>query len=153
MIIYRMATPDDLAFIYHALKSMATEEGIVHRFSQTQESLNKAVFSHKRFAEVLIAEVNGNKAAICLFSMTKRNFHLFDHSGIFVHDLYVDVNNRKIGLATGLIKELRKIATQRNCDRIEGIVLNDNTTATNFSNSIADAKVVDYMKIVRISKL
>lgn len=153
-IKYYFAKPKDLEFIYQFLKDMAIEENLIYRFSQDKFSLQKSIFSSQCFAEVLIAEIDNRQVGLCLFSKTNRNFHLFKSHGIFVHDLYVDLEYRRLGIADGLIKKLREIAERRGCDRIEGVVLNQNSTAIKFCYKIADAKPVDYAHVVRIqSKL
>ena len=145
---YRMADITDIDFIYQSLREMVIEENILERFSQTKESLSKALFSTAKFAEALLAD--HNPAGLCLFSLTNRNFTLFNGPGLYIHDLYVNKNHRRHGIATGLMQRIHEIAKQRGCDRIDAVVLKNNSNGNHFYQSFDQAKEVDYIRYVRV---
>ncbi len=147
----RFACPDDLNFIYNSLIELFTEGQVIQRFSQTKESLAQILFSMQPEAEVLISEVEHTPAGFALFSMTNRNFPLFNGPGLYLHDLYVNKQYRRMGIATGLIKKLKELAKERACSRIDWVLLTNNTLGQNFYTSIESAKPVDYIKYMRIS--
>lgn len=75
-IKYFFAKSKDLEFIYQSLKAMAIEENMGHRFSQDESSLQKAIFSDQRFAEVLIADIDNRQVGLCLYRLIEYLFLL-----------------------------------------------------------------------------
>jgi len=146
----RPALPNDTSFIYEALKVMVMEQKLTERFALSEEALREALFGKKPFAEVLIALHEDLPIGFVLFSMTNRNFTIFNGPGIYVHDLYVihDFRRRKIG--TKLFNEIKKIAQERQCDRIDWVVLKHNHSAVHFYKKATDAQEVDYINYLRI---
>ena len=149
-ISMRYAKPEDLDFIYQSLMAMVKEQGIQDRFSQTEESLSQALFSDHPLAEVVLAELEGKRVGFCLFSLTNRNFELFDRPGIYLHELYTQPQFRKQGVARALIEKITEIAKERSCGRVDWVVLKDNQPALQFYKHIDAAVVVDYINYMRI---
>ncbi len=145
----RMATVEDMDFIYQSLRSLASEENIIDRFAHSQEALEKIIFTNRR-AEVLIVSNNGNPAALALFSETYRNFDLYEKLGMYVHDLYVLPEFRRQGIASFIKKSLKEIAVERGLGRIELYVFKDNKSALSLYESWEDIEEVDYFKFMRI---
>lgn len=145
----RFAVRKDIDVIYQLLKDIVFEANLSHRFSQTKDSLYQALFSDQSFAEVMIAETNESIVGICLFSLTNHNFYLFDSQGLFIHNLCVNKDYRRLGIATRIMQEIRKIAKDRKCDRIEGVVLKDNEKAIKLCQHLGDIQPVDYIHYVR----
>lgn len=143
------AKVSDLDFIYQSLRDMAKEEGVLDRFSQTKHSLEKFIF-HNQTAEVMIAYQDTIPVGLVMFSVTHRNFNLFEKSGIYVHDLYVVPSFRHHGIATNLLSYLRKLAKERNLGRIDLVVFKDNLPAIKFYQTLHDMQEVDYIKYMRI---
>lgn len=148
---FRLANQNDIDFIFHSLREMASEEGISERFSQTPASISQALFSEHRFAEVLIAECEQNPMGLCLFSTTNRNFTVFAAPGLYIHDIVVGKSYRKLGVGNRLVQELKNIARKRQLKRIDWVVLKDNINALKFWRNMPDAKSVDYVEYMRIS--
>ncbi len=146
----RMAAPRDLEFIYECLFNLFDEDNRLDKFSQTQESLHEALFSHKPFAECIIAELEGTPVGILLFSVTQHNFTMFPSPGIYVHDIYVIPEHRRMGVARHLGDYVKEIAKARNYSRIDGIILKDNQNALAFYQNIQDLTVLDYIYYTRL---
>ena len=144
----RPARAEDIEVIYQLLKNIVFETDLSHRFSQTKDSLFQALFSDSSFAETIVAEFNGSIVAICLFSLTNHNFYLFDGHGLFIHNLSVNKDYRRLGIATRLMQEIRKIAEERKCDRIEGVVLKNNEKAISLCQTLG-IHPVEYIHYVR----
>jgi len=147
----RMAAPRDLEFIYESLFNLFEEEGNLDKFSQTQETLFEALFSTKAFAECIIAELGGKPVGLLLFSVTQHNFTNFTSPGIFVHDIYVLPEHRRIGVARHLGDYVKNIALSRNYSRIDGIILKNNQNALAFYQNIQDLNVLDYIYYTRLN--
>src|SRR5579871_6869430 len=114
----RLAKSDDIPFIYESLKSVAEEQNMLNRYSQTRQTLQDALFSEKAFADCIIADLDGKPAGLLLFSVVNLNFNMFPSPGIYVHDTYVAPENRRKGVAKKLGEYLIKVGNERNCSRI-----------------------------------
>lgn len=147
----RFAYPSDLEFIYNSLVKLFIEAQVVERFSQTKASLSKMLFSTQPAAEILIGEMEHTPVGFVLFSMTNRNFPLFYGPGLYMHDLYVKEPYRRMGMATKLINQLKNIAKERSCTRIDWVLLTNNKLGQIFYNSIESAKPVEYIQYMRIN--
>lgn len=145
-----MATFHDLEFIYESLFNLFDEEGNLDKFSQTQETLYNALFSDKAFAECIVAKMNNKPVGILLFSVTQHNFTSFPSPGIFVHNIYVVPEQRRLGVARHLGDYVKNIATSRNYSRIDGIILKNNQNALAFYQNIQDLNVLDYIYYTRL---
>lgn len=150
-ISIRFAEPKDLDFIYTSFVELFTEANVLERFSQTKDSLSQALFSRQPFAEVLIGEINKRPISLALFSMTNRNFTLFNGPGLFLHDLYVQKEHRRKGVGTKLIHELNKIAQTRAYCRIDFVLLKNNELGHHFFKVMQNAKPVEYIQYMRIN--
>lgn len=149
-IAVRAFSPGDIDFIYNGLKSLAEEENISDRFVMTKDDLFDRLFGRLILAEVLIAEIDGEKSGLLLFSETNRNFILFEKPGIYMHDLYVNPKHRNKGIGRKMIGELISIAKTRNLGRIDWVVLNDNEKGKMFYDKLNEAKIVDNIQYMRM---
>lgn len=150
-ITIKKAEPKDAIFLYDSLNETAAEQNLSERFSLTQEKLFSALFSEDSFAEAIIAFSNTRPIGFALFSITNRNFNLFDGPGIYVHSIYIEKFFRRKKVGIQLAHEIKKIAQERDCCRIDWVVLKCNKSAMDFCNTIADAKEVDYINTMRLT--
>jgi ribosomal protein S18 acetylase RimI-like enzyme len=147
--LIRLATIDDLDFIYNSYHSTTEEQGIAHRFHHTKESLGHALFQDQ-LAHVLIAEQNQKPVGFTFFSLTQRNFTLFLKPGLYVHTLYVTPSHRRQKIATKLMAEVKKIGQENGCGRIDLVVFKTNIHALNLLKKDFGAQEVDNINYMRI---
>lgn len=150
-VTIRFASFEDLNFIYDSLVELFTEQQVLERFTQTKETLFRHLFLEQAIAEVLIAEINNVPVGFAIFSMTERNFLLFNGPGLYLHDLFVKEQYRRIKIATKLLNRLKELAKERSCSRIDWVLLTKNELGRNFYSSIETAKPVDYIQYMRIN--
>ena len=100
----------------------------------TEEDLNTTLFSDNPAAEVLIGYVGNDPVGFALF------FHNYStwlgKRGVYLEDLFVRPRARKHGVGYALLRELARIAVERNCGRLDWSVLNWNEMAINFYKRI-----------------
>jgi len=108
----------------------------------TEEILKQTLFGPRRYAEVLIGEVNGEPAGFALFF---HNFSTFiGRPGIYLEDLFVRPEHRGRGFGKALLARLAQLAIERNCGRVEWAVLDWNTPAIDFYKSIGAVMMSDW---------
>jgi GNAT superfamily N-acetyltransferase len=130
----RPATEADLATIEELIRALAEYERLSHEVVMDTELLRRSLFGERPYAEVLIAEENGESAGFALFF---HNFSTFvGRPGIYLEDLFVRPEHRGKGYGKALLKRLAEIAVERDCGRLEWAVLDWNEPALGFYRSI-----------------
>jgi GNAT superfamily N-acetyltransferase len=155
MLNIRPATRADAATIAALVRELADYEKLLHEAKATPEDFLRELDSPNPVIHVLIAEWNGEPAGFALYFY---NFSTFvGRPGIYLEDLFVRPQQRKHGIGRAMLRELARIAQQRNCGRMEWAVLDWNEPALRFYQSL-DARpmkewIVHRLTPVEIGKL
>jgi GNAT superfamily N-acetyltransferase len=155
MLNIRPATRADAATIAALVRELADYEKLLHEAKATPEDFLRELDSPNPVIHVQIAERNGEPAGFALYFY---NFSTFvGRPGIYLEDLFVRPQQRKHGIGRALLRELARIAQQRNCGRMEWAVLDWNEPALRFYQSL-DARpmkewIVHRLTPVEIGKL
>jgi GNAT superfamily N-acetyltransferase len=130
-LVIRQGEPADVPLIAELIRGLARYEKLEHEVTMTEERLAANLFgaSH-HYAETLIAEVDGSPVGFALFF---HNFSTFlAQPGIYLEDLFVTPEHRGGGIGRALLKELARLAIERQCGRLEWSVLDWNREAIGF---------------------
>lgn len=126
----RTGTPADVPVIAELIRGLARYEKLEHEVTMTEERLAANLFGPHPYAETLIAELDGSPVGFALFF---HNFSTFlAQPGIYLEDLFVVPERRGGGLGRALLKELARLAVERDCGRLEWSVLDWNREAIGF---------------------
>lgn len=129
-VTVRPARQEDVAQILTFIKELATYEKLLHEVEASEESLRRALFGRRPYAEALIGELGGEPNGFALFF---HNFSTFlGRPGIYLEDLYVRPAARGRGLGKALLREIARLAKERDCGRLEWAVLDWNEPAIAF---------------------
>ncbi len=132
--ILRAATPADVGTILGFITELAVYEKLAHEVVATEATLTETLFGDTPYAQVIIAELDGNAVGYALFF---HNFSTFTgRPGIYLEDLYVQPAMRGRGFGKLLLAYLAKKAVDMNCTRVEWSVLDWNQPAIDFYRSI-----------------
>lgn len=146
--VIRTATPDDCGQILQFVRALAEYEKLLHKVVATEEILQKHLFGDHPTAEVIIGEADGSPVGFALFF---QNFSTFlGQPGIYLEDLFVSPAQRGKGYGKALLACLAQIAIDRQCGRLEWSVLDWNTPAIEFYQSLG-AETMDGWKVNRLS--
>lgn len=130
----RPATESDLPQILAFIRALADYERLADAVVATEEGLRQSLFGTRAYAECVIALWNGTPAGFALFF---HNFSTFlGRPGLYLEDLFVQPELRGKGVGRALLAHLAKLATDRNCGRLEWSVLDWNEPAIAFYKSI-----------------
>lgn len=130
----RPATEADVPTILQFIKKLADYEKLSHEVTATEELIREKLFGEKRYAEVLIGSTDGAPAGFALYF---HNFSTFlGKPGIYLEDLFVDVEHRGKGFGKALLSHLAGIAVERDCGRLEWSVLDWNEPSIKFYLSL-----------------
>ena len=133
-ITLRAASPSDVPVILRFIQALAEYEKLTHLCVATEAELIETLFGARPYAEVILASWNGTPAGFALFFHSYSTF--LAKPGIYLEDLFVDPEFRGKGLGKALLKELARIALERNCGRVEWSVLDWNEPSINFYKNL-----------------
>lgn len=143
----RTAERADVPLILEFIKALADYEKMSDDVEATEAQLAENLFGDAPQAEILIAETDGEAAGFALYF---HNFSTFrGKRGLYLEDLFVKPEFRGRGIGKTLLQELAGIAVARDCGRFEWAVLDWNTPAIEFYESMG-ARVVHEWKICRV---
>jgi GNAT superfamily N-acetyltransferase len=128
------ATPDDLPTILSLIRELAEYEKLLDRVTATEGLLRQTLFGPRPYAEVLIARVERRAVGYALFFHTCSTF--LARPGMYLEDVYVQPAFRGRGVGKALLAEVARVSRDRGCGRLEWAVLNWNTPAIEFYQSL-----------------
>jgi len=130
----RAATEGDVPQILTFIRALADYERMADAVVATEEGLRQSLFGTRAYAECVLALWKGKPAGFALFF---HNFSTFlGRPGLYLEDLFVQPELRGMGVGRALLAHLAKLATDRNCGRLEWSVLDWNEPAIAFYKSI-----------------
>ncbi len=128
-ITLRQAKPSDTPIILSLIKDLAKYEQLSDRVSASVEELEKALFDRQE-AFVILAEVDHKVVGFALYFY---NFSTFlAKKGLYLEDLYVIEEARKLGIGKALFQHCIHIAKTEGCGRMEWSVLDWNEPSIEF---------------------
>ncbi|MEU5881917.1 GNAT family N-acetyltransferase [Spirillospora sp. NPDC047279] len=130
----RPATPDDVPSILRLVHDLAAYEKAPDEVKATEDDLRTALFGADPKAFAHVAEHEGEVVGFALWFL---NFSTWlGKHGIYLEDLYVDPAMRGHGYGRALLTRLARIAVERGYGRVEWSVLDWNTPAIGFYESL-----------------
>ncbi|NLT37383.1 MAG: GNAT family N-acetyltransferase [Methanomassiliicoccus sp.] len=144
----RFAREGDEALILFFIRSLADYEGLASGVVTNEETIRDSMFMSE-CAEALIGMLDGKPVAFALFFHTYAGF--LGKPNLYVEDLFVVEEHRGKGLGKSMIACLAKIADQRDCHRMDWLVLDWNEPTIAFYKGLGAAPVSD-MTVYRLSR-
>jgi len=144
----RHAVEEDVPLILDLIRGIAEYEKLSHEVVATEELLKENLFGERRFAEVVLGYEHDTPVGFALFF---HNFSTFTgRPGIYLEDLFVYEQYRGKGYGKILLLYLAKLASERDCGRLEWVVLDWNKPAIDFYNSLGAIQMTDWI-ITRVA--
>lgn len=144
----RPAVETDTPLIHALISELAEYERLSHAVTATHERLRKTLFASRPAAEVLIASLDDVPAGFALFFQNYSTF--LAQSGLYLEDLFVRPAFRGKGIGRKLLARLAGLAVERECGRVEWAVLDWNTPAIGFYESLGAEPMTDW-RIFRLT--
>lgn len=140
----RSGTVEDVPFIKACIHELAEYEKAADEDHSTEELLRENIFE-KGCANVLIAECDGERAG---FALWFNNFSTWlARPGIYLEDLYVRPQFRKLGLGKALLKRLAEIAVENGWGRVEWWCLKWNRPSLDFYESLGARQMTEWIPL------
>ena len=138
----RPATPADTPTITALIRALAEYERLTHEVVLDEDELRAHLFGERPYAEVILAEHEGEVVGFALFF---HNFSTFlGKPGIYLEDLFVKPEHRGGGYGRALLAHLAKLAVERGCGRLEWAVLDWNEPSIAFYRSLGAVAMDDW---------
>lgn len=146
-LVIRDTTARDAGLILQFIRDLAEYERAPEKVVATEADLIRDGFSGQPKFRVVIAEWEGSPAGFALFFY---NYSTWDgRPGLFLEDLFVRPVFRGKGIGKALLLHLARIAVRENCSRYVWNVLDWNTPAIEFYESLG-AKVLREWLVMRV---
>ena len=143
----RPTTQKDVEQILAFIKALAEYERLSDAVVATEEGLRRTLFGPQPYAECVIASLGDEPVGFALFFHNYSTF--LAQPGVYLEDLFVRPEFRGKGVGRALLRHLARVASERNCGRLEWSVLDWNESAIGFYKSIGAIELDDW-KIFRL---
>jgi GNAT superfamily N-acetyltransferase len=142
--VIRLATAADVPLILKFIRGLADYEKRTHEVEATEEKLRATLFpaQGQPAAECVIAEQDGAPAGFALFHTNYSTF--LAKPGLHLEDIYVHAHLRGRGIGKALLLHVARLANARGCGRLEWTVLDWNTPAIAFYESLGAQRLLDW---------
>ena len=140
MLTIRKATESDAALMLRFIRGLAEYEREPNAVIATEEALIRDGFGPQPKYRCLIAEWDGQPAGFAFFHYNYSTWR--GQPGLYLEDLFVLPEMRGKGIGKALLQRLAQIALQENCYGLRWMVLEWNTPAIKFYDTLG-AELLD----------
>ena len=133
-IVIREANRADSSLILKFVKELAKYEEAEHEVLATVSSIESSIFGENSSTKALICESNHQPIGFAVYFFNYSTWQ--GKNGLYLEDLYVSHSERGSGAGKLLLKYLAKLAVENDCGRFEWSVLDWNTPAIKFYESL-----------------
>jgi len=130
----RQAEPKDAAQILQFVVDLAIYEKAESEVIATVADVENTIFNDDFNTDAIICELDGKPIGFAVYFFNYSTWQ--GKHGLYLEDLYVSPEHRGCGAGKALLKHLAKFAVKNSCGRFEWSVLDWNTPAIDFYNSI-----------------
>jgi len=146
--VIRRATARDSGQILKFIHALAAFEREPDAVVATEDGLIRDGFGPNPFFQCLIADYDGQPVGFALYYFNYSTW--VGRPGIYVEDLFVLPEFRRLGIGRALLKQVAAIAVEHGCQRLQWEVLDWNTPAIDFYRELG-AEFLDEWRNVRLS--
>jgi GNAT superfamily N-acetyltransferase len=130
----RVASPADAPLILEFIRDLAEYERLLHAVEATEADIRRDLFGENPRAFCEIAEAGGKPVGFALWFYNYSTFR--GSAGIYLEDLFVKPEARGLGAGKALLRRLAQRCVEAGLGRLEWSVLNWNTEAIEFYDSL-----------------
>ena len=143
MLSIRPAGPQDARLILEFVRDLAEYERAPEQAVATEEDIRRDGFGAQPKFRCVIAEWDGEPAGFAFFFYNYSTWQ--GRPGLYLEDLFVRPRFRKLGIGKALLVHLAQLALRENCGRFQWQVLDWNTPAIDFYESLGAEKMTEWL--------
>ena len=138
----RVAASSDAPLILEFIKALAEYERLGHDVEATEADIRRDLFGENPRCFCDIAEADGQPVGFALWFYNYSTFR--GRAGIYLEDLFVKPEARGLGAGKALLRRLAQRCMDADLGRLEWSVLNWNTPAIEFYDSLHAASMEEW---------
>ena len=138
----RVAASSDAPLILEFIKALAEYERLGHDVEATEADIRRDLFGENPRCFCDIAEADGRPVGFALWFYNYSTFR--GRAGIYLEDLFVKPEARGLGAGKALLRRLAQRCMDADLGRLEWSVLNWNTPAIEFYDSLDAASMEEW---------
>ncbi|HER09645.1 MAG TPA: GNAT family N-acetyltransferase [Bacteroides sp.] len=144
----RKAEKQDVPLVLDLIRELAEYEKLSHMVRATVADLEKYLFGPQKVADVILGYYGDVPVGYALYFY---NFSTFlCRPGIYLEDIYVRKEYRGKGFGKEMLTFLARLAVEKECGRLEWVVLDWNEPSIQFYQSLG-AELMDEWIVSRLS--
>jgi GNAT superfamily N-acetyltransferase len=143
MLSIRPATTQDARLILDFIRDLAEYERAPEAAVATEADLLRDGFGPNPKFHCVIAEWNGQPAGFAFYFYNYSTWQ--GRPGLYLEDLFVRPQYRGKGIGKALLVHLAQVAVRENCGRFQWQVLDWNTPAIQFYESLGARKLTEWL--------
>ncbi|MQX52670.1 GNAT family N-acetyltransferase [Alcanivorax sediminis] len=132
--LLRTARREDAAELLRLIRSLARYEKAEDQVETDEAQLASTLFDAGATAHAIVAEQDGRLVGMAIYFFNYSTWQ--GRNGLYLEDLFVEPACRGAGLGKAMLAQLAAIAVEQNCGRFEWSVLDWNTPAIEFYESL-----------------
>jgi GNAT superfamily N-acetyltransferase len=144
----RPACSGDESGIFALIQALAEYEHLTHAVTGSAAELAEHLFGARPAAEALVVEAEQRLVAFALFFGNYSTF--LTRPGLYLEDIFVLPEYRRRGIGKALLTEVARVASERQCGRLEWSVLDWNASAIAFYERVGASVLPDW-RICRVT--
>ena len=145
----RKANVKDIGIIFNFIKKLADFEKSPKEVTTNPDLIKKKIFQKNSNIFSLIALNNDKPVGFVVYFFNYSTWT--GKKGLYIEDLFIDLEIRRCGVGSKIMKSLSKIAINNDCARMEFNVLDWNEDAIKFYQKF-NAKPIKGWTIFRIER-
>ncbi len=145
MLLIRKAQPEDVGTILKLIRGLAEYENEPQAAEATEADLLRDGFGPNPKFHCVIADWGGTPAGFALYFYNYSTWK--GRSGIFLDDIFVWPQYRGKGIGKALLLHVARTAVAENCGRYEWLVLDWNTPAIEFYESLGAKRMKQWLPV------
>jgi len=142
-VTVRAAVEADMPLIVSLIGALADYENLEGPDAEAVARLRKHGFGEPTYFKVLLAEKDGKAVAYAFYFFTYSTF--LAKPTLYLEDVFVLPDYRKHGIGFRLMKDLAKIAVEKDCGRLDWTVLDWNQSAIDFYDRLGALPLKDWI--------
>lgn len=147
-VTIRSAVPADVSDLFNLVIALADYERLSHEVTGSPEALYQNLFGKDSCIEAIVAEVEEQAVGFALFFVNYSS--LLTRPGIYLEDLFVLPQCRRLGIGKALLASLAQLVIERDYGQLEWSVLDWNTSAIGFYQRIG-ARLIEDARVCRVT--
>lgn len=133
-VLLRPARREDTAELLRLIRELARYEKAADQVETDEAQLASTLFDAGATAHAIVAEQGGRLVGMAIYFFNYSTWQ--GRNGLYLEDLFVEPEQRGAGIGKALLARLAAIAVERDCGRFEWSVLDWNTPAIEFYESL-----------------